>query len=409
MNPPNSLEVFAFAAAALSVGGLAQAATGDVLLRRFLRPPEGASTAPGADDAAHWPEVTLLKPLHGDEELLEDALATFCTQDYPQSLQIVFGVHRGDDPAVAVYERIRARFPDLDMTLVIDPTPHGPNRKVDNLINMLPFAKHQLLVISDADIHAPPGLVRAVVTPLLEPTVGLSTTLYAGRPASGSVARQLGAAQINQAFLPGALIGRALGREDCLGAVMAISAGTLKAVGGFAALSPHLADDAVLGRKVRALGLRVALARSVPATSVVEGSFGELYTHELRWGRTVRGQAPIGYPMSMIQAPIAWAMIAACATGGAPWALALGGVAWGVRALIGADMERLLCGRREAPFWLAPIRDVLSLAIIVASHAGGRVAWRGQTLHISARKNLRAARPAPERPPVAIGGLRTRP
>ena len=41
--------------------------------------------------AAVRPAVTVLKPLHGDEPLLEDALATLCRQDYP-AWQIVFGV-----------------------------------------------------------------------------------------------------------------------------------------------------------------------------------------------------------------------------------------------------------------------------------------------------------------------------
>ena len=245
--------------------------------------------------------MTVLKPLHGDEPMLEDALASFCAQAYAP-MQIVFGVHAAGDAAVAVVERLRAHFPAVDMALVVDPACHGPNRKVDNLINMLPHAKHEIIVISDADIHAAPDMLRSVVGPLSDPAIGLTTTLYTGRPASRSISRLLGAAGINQSFLPGALLGRALGREDCLGAVMAIRRTTLAAVGGLASLSPHLADDAVLGRRVRALGLRVALAGSIPATSVVEESFGELYRHELRWGRTVRGQAPIGYPMSMVQA-----------------------------------------------------------------------------------------------------------
>ena len=389
-------------AAGLAFAGTAQAGVADALLRRFQRRP----VAPGAGTPG---AVTVLKPLHGDEPMLEDALASFCAQAYAP-MQIVFGVHAAGDAAVAVVERLRARFPAVDMALVIDPACHGPNRKVDNLINMLPHARHEILVISDADIHAAPDMLGAVVAPLADPAIGLTTTLYTGRPASRSISRLLGAAGINQAFLPGALMGRALGREDCLGAVMAIRRTTLAAVGGFAALSPHLADDAVLGRKVRALGLRVALAASIPATSVVEESFGELFRHELRWGRTVRGQAPVGYPMSVIQAPLAWALIAAALAGLAPWSLALLGAVWTGRVLIARDLERRLCGAPFTPFWLLPLRDVLSLAVIVASHMSGKVAWRGQTLHISPQRNL-ASPPvrAAQRPRIVLDALRTRP
>ncbi len=383
MSPVSPTLIVSLVATAMAVAGSVQACAAARLVRQFSH----QTTADPAATAS--PPATLLKPLHGDEPMLEEALATFFAQDYP-GLQIVFGVQRSDDAAIRVVERLRARFPEVDATLVIDSTRHGPNRKVDNLINMRPFAKHALLVISDADIHADPGMIRSVLAPLRDPSIGLATTLYTGLPASRRLTRLLGAAQINQAFLPGALLGRAMGREDCLGAVMALSAGTLDAIGGFPALSPHLADDAVLGRKVRGLGLHVALARSVPATSVIENNFAELFSHELRWGRTVRSQAPVGYPMSIVQAPIAWALLAAIASGLSAVSLGLLAAVWTLRHLLGSDTERRLCGRSLTPFWVAPLRDLLSVAVIVISHASGRVAWRGQRLHISAKRNMRA-------------------
>ena len=337
--------------------------------------------------AGVMPPVTVLKPLCGDEPMLEAALVSVCEQNYP-AFQIVFGVQRRDDPAIAVVERLRERFPDIDMTLVIDPTPHGPNRKVSNLINMLPAARHATLVISDADIHADPDMLRSVVRPLMDGSAGLVTTLYTGLPASRSPWRLLGAAQINQTFLPGALMGRALGRTDCLGAVMALRRSTLDAIGGLRTLLPHLADDAVLGRKVRDLGFAVLLAGSVPATSVTETSFAELFSHELRWGRTVRSQAPLGYPMSALQAPLAWALIALLAHPSWP-TLALLMICWAVRVSVGRKLERSLLGRALTPFWIAPLRDFLTLAVIVAAHAGNHVAWRGQRLHTDADINLR--------------------
>ena len=101
------------------------------------------------------PPVTVLKPLHGNEPLLRQALATLCGQDYPD-FQIVFGVQDAADPAVAVVRRLRAGFPDLDIALTIDPTLHGRNRKVGNLINMMAAARHDVLVIADADVHVSP-------------------------------------------------------------------------------------------------------------------------------------------------------------------------------------------------------------------------------------------------------------
>ena len=167
------------------------------------------------------------------------------TRDYPR-FQIVFGLQDATDPALHVLRRLCARFPAVDIKVVIDPTQHGINRKVSNLINMYPHAAHDLIVIADSDIHAPSGYLADLAAELARPGVGLVTTLYTGLQATGTVAARLGAAQINHSFLPGALLARSLGRQDCLGATMALRRQTLEAVGGLHALVHHLADDAVL-------------------------------------------------------------------------------------------------------------------------------------------------------------------
>ena len=127
--------------------------------------------------------VTVLKPLHGDEPLLEEALTSVCRQVYPP-LQVVFGVNDAADTALPVVRRLQARFPGCDIAVVVEPTGHGANRKVGNLINMLPAAKHDVLVIADADMHVAPDWLHRLVVALDEPGVGLVTTVYTGVPVS---------------------------------------------------------------------------------------------------------------------------------------------------------------------------------------------------------------------------------
>ena len=380
----------ALVAAALAACGLVQAGVGLRALSRFLaRTP--TVIRPGQPIL---PPITVLKPLHGDEPMLEQALASFCAQDYP-AFQIVFGLQDPADPALHVLRRLRARFPHIDMSVVVDPTPHGANRKIANLINMLPAARHDTLVIADSDIHAAPDYLRHLAAALAEPGCGLVTTLYAGLPASKRLPARLGAAYINHGFLPGALMARALGRQDCLGATMALSRALLERVGGLAALSAHLADDAVLGQLVAAQGLEVRLAATIPSTTVPETRMLRLFTHELRWARTIRALAPVGFALSVVQYPIGWALLAAALSAGAPWSLAVLAAAWAGRATVGRRLDRLLqrCGAlppgRLSPMWLVPIRDVLSVLVMLASYADNRVAWRGQTLRAKPKAMLR--------------------
>ncbi len=95
----------------------------------------------------------------------------------------MFGVHDEDDAAVPVVRALRARFPERDIVLVADATEHGSNPKVGNLINMLPAARHGVLVIADSDVHARPDYLRRLSETLARPNVGVATTLYTGLPA----------------------------------------------------------------------------------------------------------------------------------------------------------------------------------------------------------------------------------
>ena len=380
--------------AGLALAGMGQCLAGWRAVRRFAAQGGGSESVPaepraglaggGAQDEDPWPPVLLLKPLHGDEPLLESALASMCAQDYPR-LRIVCGVQRADDPAIAVVERLRRRFAGVDLRLVVDATPHGANRKVANLINMMdavpPAGPDEVVVISDSDIHAGPDWLRRVAGALAVPGVGLATTLYVGLAARGGRVERLGCCWITHTFLPGVLLARGMGRQDCLGATMALRAGTLAEIGGLRGLADHLADDNELGRRVRARGLGVALAGSVPATTVAEGRLAALWRHELRWGRTIRALVPGAFAASAIQYPIFWALAAWAASGAAGWAAWGVVLAWAVRALAARGVDRALGhAGTGVPVGLLPVRDVLSVAVVAAAFLGRRVVWRGQVL-----------------------------
>ncbi len=341
---------------------------------------------------AVWPPVSVLRPLCGGEPGLDAALASLGAQGYPL-FQIVFGVQDAADPALAAVARLQAANPALDITVVTDTTSHGPNRKVSNLINMLPLARYDTLVFSDSDLHVAPDYLSRLVAALAEPGTGLVTALCTGLPTRHGPAARLGAMQITQSFLPGALLSRVLGRQDCLGTTMALKRDTLARAGGLPGLAGHLADDNLLGQHVLALGRRIGLADTVPATGVPERSVRLLWQHELRWARTIRALAPAPFAASSLQFPIAWALLACLCLPAAP-ALAGLGAAWAVRAAAAVAIGRALAGHTVAARlgWLAalllPVRDVLSVAEIVASFAGGQVLWRGHVMRADAARAL---------------------
>jgi ceramide glucosyltransferase len=377
--------------------GLLQGLAGLIAVRSFMRRP--------VRRCPKTPSVTILKPICGAEPFLEEALASFCVQSYPAPVQIVIGAHDGADPALHAARRVKSRFPSADIVLLADPARRGVNGKIANLINMLPYAKHDILVIADSDLHVDRDYLRRVVAELMVPGTGLVTTLPGAEPATRTLAAHLGTAHLAHTFLPSALLAQALGRQDCLGGTMALSSTTLNRIGGLPAIADDLADDNVLGRKVLSLGLGVRLANTLPSVTVQETSLRALWQHELRWGRTIASVAPISHAACLVQYPLFWACAAVLVSAGASWSLLTLAIAWAGRAMLVRTIEASLAKRRarpvpRMPVWLLPLRDVLSVALIAASFCGDTVVWRGRRLHTG-----RAALAAEHRIPELAPGL----
>ena len=355
--------------------GLLATVAGAIAVHRFSRRP--------AVSPRQRPPITVLRPLCGDEPQLEAALHSICSQAYP-AFQIVFGVQDPHDPAMEAVQRVRRHYPGLDISVVADPATHGANRKISNLINMLPMAQHDVLVFSDSDLHVAPDYLDTIVAALEIPATGLVTTICTAFPTTPGPVGRLGATAISHSFLPGALLAFWLGRQDCLGTTMALRRETLASVGGLECLAGHLADDSVLADRVNDLGLSVRLASSVPRTAVPEAALQTLWQHELRWARTIRSIEPALFFASSLQFPLFWALLTWLISGCAAWAGAIVVLSWFIRAAAGwmNDQQLLhdLPKTGSCPVWLLAARDVMSVALVAMSFLGGRVVWRGHEM-----------------------------
>ena len=328
------------------------------------------------------PAVTLLKPLCGAEAGLLANLESFLRQDYPGSVQVVFGVQDPADPALRAVQALRDAHPEADIEVVVDAAQHGANRKVSNLINMAARARHEVLVLSDADIAVVPDYLARVVAALEQPGVGAVSCYYRGEGRAG-LWSLLAAMGVSYGFLPNVALGVGLGMaHPCMGSTIALSRSTLDQIGGFARFRDELIDDYELGRAVRALGLEVAL----PPASVVHGcsevSLPELFGHELRWAATVRMVDPAGHAGSVVGHPVALALFAALLLEGRPWALLVLIAAIATRFWLKARVDRAV-GANSGPAVLLPARDLLSFAVYIASLFARRVYWRGAGVRVS--------------------------
>ena len=357
--------------AAIAVGGAGYTLLAAILVGRFMR---GQQSANG-----HGPDVTILKPLHQGEPDLSRNLETFFAQKYDGKVQIVFGVRDESDPAVAVVRALQTKYPHLDTAIVADAALYGANAKVSNLINMLPSARHDTLVLSDSDIAVTPNWLCQVTVALARPGVGIVTCLYTGEPANDShrLWSALAAMGTSYTFLPNAVLGTSLGlAAPCFGSTIALRRETLDEVGGFAAFADQLADDYEMGRAVRARGYTLAIPAMGVGHTAAEGSALDLLRHELRWTRTIRLVNPAGYLGSFVTHGFPFALMAAALLDFNTISLAILALTLMARSFLKHRIDGLF-GTYAGPYGLMPLRDLLSFAIFVVSLFGETVHWRG--------------------------------
>ena len=337
--------------------------------------------------------VTLLKPLCGAEPGLYENLRSFCLQDYPQ-YQIVFGVQDHRDPALGIVARLISEFPALPIDMVVNGKQHGSNRKISSLINMVPHARHDVLMIADSDALVGPDYLASMVAPLADPGVGLVTCVYRGMPTS-KVWSRLGAMYVNEWYMPSVLLAWLFGhREYVSGLTLCLRRTTLQAIGGLRRLSNHLADDYQLGALVRAAGLRIALSTYVPRTEHSEPSLDQLVDHETRWMRTIRVLRPRSFLFLFLSFCLPLALIGLVMSAELPAAAPLGTalflVALGTRLALFSIPKLSSRDFSLTDLLLLPARDLLLCWVWMRALRSSRVTWRGAEFAVDAQGIMRS-------------------
>lgn len=337
------------------------------------------------------PPVSILKPLKGIDPAMWESFCSHCEQDYPE-YQLVFGVSDAADPAIELVHRLQQQYPQRDIQLVTCTKTLGTNTKVSTLAQMLPVARHEVLLVNDSDIRVPRDYLTKGVSPLADDSVGLATCLYRGISAAtlGSRLESLG---ISTDFVPGVLSARFLegGLRFGLGSTLAFRRADLAAIGGFEALADYLADDYELGRRIAQLGKRVELSSSVVETFLPAYSFREFIQHQLRWSRTIRDARRWGYVGLLFTFGLPWALAALLAGRGATWAWVLFAVTLALRLLVSLGSASVVLHDRQ--IWrdmiLLPLRDLIAPVVWVLSFMGNEISWRGEKFYL---KNGRLSR-----------------
>jgi ceramide glucosyltransferase len=242
--------------------------------------------------------------------------------------------------------------------------------------------EHEIVVVADSDMRVDPDYLSHVVAALEQRGVGAVTCLYHGFAATGIWSR-MAALGINAHFLPNVVVGLGLGlAKPCFGSTIALKRKVLAEIGGFVGVADCLADDYAIGAALRARGYEVTVSPVTIGHLCSEMSVHELWQHELRWARTIRTVDAVGYAGSIVTHAFPLAIVAALAglaAGSLGPAIAVGLpiASLGCRLALLRQVEQRF-DLPPQPYWLLPLRDLLSFSVLVSTFFGRNASWKGR-------------------------------
>ncbi len=330
---------------------------------------------------SNFPEISILKPLKGLEDHLEDNLRSFFTLNYPK-YEILFGVNEIDDPSIPVVTKLCREYPNLPTKLIIDTRWIGLNPKINNLFNIYQKASYDYILISDSNVRVDPSYLRDMVTTMNQPNTGLVTSTIRGISARriGSILDNL---YMNSFVAPSVfLIKRIINLPISIGKSMLFRREILEKIGGFQALRNVLAEDHLLGEAIRQLGLEVRISAK-PVNSVNENwSIQNFISRHSRWAKLRRNLNPIYYFFESLAHPIAISLVYLLLHFNPTGLFIFSGVLV-YKITVEMVIDHLLQSDLKWYHYLfLPLKDIVMAGIWFIPYVSRTVSWRGNKFKI---------------------------
>jgi ceramide glucosyltransferase len=394
------MTIFALCAAISMIGiilYLLQVGTTWSLFRK--KPRTNARTAYGMD---HTPPVSILKPLKGLDDNLFDNLASFCLQDYP-SYEVIFSLQDLNDPAYKVAKKVQDKYPDRNISLVVEKCQAGLNPKVNNLIPAYRKARHPYILISDSNVMVGKNYLREIAQQTADPSVGLVSNLI-----HGVGGRSIGALLENlhlNSFIMGSVsfLDRVLGMPCVIGKSMLMKRADLEALGGLSAFKDILAEDFIIGREMDKSGKKVVLSNHLVSNVNEYWDIKRFMNRHTRWGKLRWKIGGAKYASELLVNPVFIAIVPVLLTGPSQKTLSFAAVIGLIKILgdflLGRTIESAAARtylHKQSPlkYFLVPVKDLIIGFLWFVPLLSSTVVWRGNRYVIGQDSRLS---PCPER------------
>jgi ceramide glucosyltransferase len=324
------------------------------------------------------PGVSLLRPVCGMENNIEETLASTFALAYPR-YEALFCVASPADPVIPLVERLIAAHPAIPARLLVGDDRVCGNPKLNNLVKGWEAARYGWIIMADSNVLLPRDYIQSLFS-RWTPGTGLVSSPPIGIRPKGFWG-ELECAFLNTYQARWQLAADQLGLGFAQGKNMLWRRDVLDAAGGISALGAEVAEDVAATKIVHNAGLKVRLVRSPFPQPLGFRSLIEVWRRQLRWARLRRVGLKAYFIPELFTGgffPLSAAGLVAAAGGLSFGWVAVVGVVW-----FGAEgvLARSAGWPRSASSVLAWIvRDLLIPVLWVSAWAGNSFVWRGNPM-----------------------------
>ncbi len=340
---------------------------------------------PSPTDVNGLPPISILKPLRGLDDNLFDNLASFCTQDYPE-YEILFCLQDYNDQAYKVAKKVQAKYPDRNISVVVEKCHAGLNPKVNNLIPAYRMAGYPYILISDSNVMVDKNYLQEIARHMKDPSVGLVSNLI-----GGVGGRSIGAFFENlhlNSFVMGSVsfLDRFLGMPCVIGKSMLMRKDDLEALGGLVAFKDILAEDFIIGREMQRSGKKVVLSNYLISNVNEYWDFRRFLNRHTRWGKLRWKIGGPTYLSELLANPVVMALLPLLLKGLSRDTLCFAALIGLIKVLGDSLLGRTIESsaprtnlHKQSPliYFLSPVKDMIIGILWFVPLLSSTVVWRG--------------------------------
>lgn len=321
--------------------------------------------------------ISILKPLKGLDDNLFDNLESFCNLDYPE-YEIIFSLQDHNDPAYKVIRKIKDKYPDKDISIVVERCRAGLNPKVNNLIPSYRNSKYDLILISDSNVMVGRKYLRAIVKHMDNPDVGLVSNLIKGIGSRtiGSVLENL---HLNS-FVMGSVcfLDKFLKMPCVVGKSMLMRKKDLEAIGGLKAVKDVLAEDYIIGKMMHKKGRKIILSDHIINNVNEYWGIKKFLNRHTRWAKLRWRIGGIKYLSELIGNPVFMSCLPVFLLGPSKTTIYFTLFVSSVKVIGDYYLgKRTESGLNYLLYLLSPIKDLIIGLIWIVPILSSNISWRG--------------------------------